>query len=241
MPFPAQESANPNGWQLDTGTPEDIGQLSPQLGLTNEELAQDICAGVLRFMDTPQGRAWVVTDRTGICAQARLLSGDIWNDNASPVMMLPGSRNVPLGLDDIGDFPTVYVVTGGRDWLVMREILRSATPENITAWVSRDARRQAALDAVLKNLTEKTCVAMPDTDTPLTKEQGEAFQFKRVRLFPHGGKTGNAALQSWGRIIKPQAIELDVFPVEALDCKSVCDLWLSPKINNPKVWGGFVA
>lgn len=145
----------------------------------------------LGFYDSPQGRAWLVYDRAGKVAQARLLSGDKW---PAPInakaKTRPGSRaSWPVGASTITPSTKfIYIVEGGPD------LLAAATMAYLTA---PSAIAQSAF------------VSMLGASQNIHEEARSLFAGKRIRIFADADEPGRASIKRWAgplRDVEPESL-----------------------------------
>lgn len=143
------------------------------------------------FYDSPEGRAWLIYDRAGKVAQARLLSGDKWpapiNGKAKT---LAGSRaSWPVGASTITPSTKfVYIVEGGPDLLAAATLAYLEAP-NVIA--------------------QSAFVAMLGASQNIHEEARPLFAGKRIRIFAHSDEAGRAAITRWAkqlREVEPEAL-----------------------------------
>ena len=116
----SQEREKPSLPLLDEGTAEERTRLSRMRNLSLASIVLAVERELLRFTDSREGRAWVVTDRDRWAAQARRLDGKPWQRlNGQPkAWTLAGSRaSWPLGFADAVRRDRIALVEGGPDAL----------------------------------------------------------------------------------------------------------------------------
>ena len=96
---------------LDEGTAAECARLAMMRNLSPDAIALAVGRELLRFTDSREGRAWVVTDRDRWAAQTRRLDGKPWQ-------RLTGSRaSWPIGFADAVRRDRIALVEGGPDAL----------------------------------------------------------------------------------------------------------------------------
>ena len=112
----SQEREKPNLPLLDEGTAEDRARLARMRNLSPDAIAMAVERELLRFTDSREGRAWVVTDRDRWAAQARRLDGKPWQrlTGQPKAWTLAGSRaSWPIGFADAVRRDRIALVEGG--------------------------------------------------------------------------------------------------------------------------------
>lgn len=145
----------------------------------------------LAFYNSPEGRAWLVYDRTGGVAQGRLLGGQ-WQAGIK-AKTLPGSRaSWPVGASTITpENELVYFCEGGPDLIAAVTAVFLAAPEQLerAAFVSMLGAGQSIPDDAL-----------------------HLFTGKRVRIFAHADEAGAAARDKWaGQLIEIEPAALSAW------------------------------
>jgi len=174
---PAPERVKPELPLLDEGTAEERRQLASLRNLSLEGIELAIARGLLRFTDSREGRAWVVTDAARWAAQARRLDGKPWQrlTGQPKAWTLAGSRaSWPIGFEDAVRRDRVALVEGGPDALAGFHF----------SWASGCA------DAV-------GVVAMIGAACRIPGECLPVFAGLPVRVFIHADAAGMKAARRW--------------------------------------------
>jgi len=186
-------------WSFRLGTLAEIGQVATLRGLSDEavQAAQDY--GLLRFGIHRNEPAWIVTDKTGVNAQARRLDGGNWECQSGPIkaITLAGSQaSWPLGTEEAREFQTVALVEGG--------------PDLLAAFQAREAegRPDVAVVAMLGAANKIPVEALP------------SFANKRVRVFPHSDEAGMRAGERWSAQLLAIGCDVDAFRFPRLKTSS---------------------
>ena len=181
---------------LDEGTPPEHRQLASLRGLNVAAIRLALGRGLLRFCDSREGRAWVVTDPDRWAAQARRLDGERWQrlTGRPKAWTLAGSRaSWPIGFADAVARERIALTEGGPDAL-------------------------AALHHAFASGVEKMIgvVCMIGAACRIPAECLPAFAGKRVRVFVHADEAGMKAAQRWaGQLIEAGAA-VDGFAFDGL-------------------------
>ena len=180
-------------WSFRLGTLDEIGQVATLRGLSVEavQAAQDY--GLLRFGIHRNEPAWIVTDKTGVNAQARRLDGGNWECQSGGVkaITLAGSQaSWPLGTEEAKEFRTVALVEGG--------------PDLLAAFQAKEAESRS----------DVAVVAMLGAANKIPHSALLALQNKRVRVFAHADEAGQKAGARWASQLKAVGSLVDklVFP-----------------------------
>ena len=171
------EREKPNLPLLDEGTPQELTWLSRLRDLSSDSLVLAVGRELLRFTDSREGRAWVVTDRDRWAAQARRLDGKPWQrlTGQPKAWTLAGSRaSWPIGFADAVRRDRIALVEGGPDALAALH----------HAWASGCA------DAVGVVCMIGAACRIPDECLP-------AFAGLSVRVFIHADAAGMKAARKW--------------------------------------------
>lgn len=160
--------------------------------------------GLLRFCDSREGVAWVITDQTRKQAIWRRLDGRPWA-NGAKAKLLPGcSGKSPIGVQETACFDSIATVEGGPDLL--------------------SALGHAWADGCLDSLG---VICMPNAGTNFTAEDLGALKGRRCRIFHHADEAGIKAAGRWCDQLEPIAAALTVYEFHGLvtgDGESVKDL-----------------
>lgn len=174
---PAKEREKPSLPLLDEGTADERAQLERMRNLAPDAIALAIERGILRFADSREGRAWVVTDQDRWAAQARRIDGERWQRlNGQPkAWTLAGSRaSWPIGWVDAVRRDRVALVEGGPDAL---------------------AALHHALASECSN--EVGVVCMIGAACRIPEECLPPFAGLPVRVFVHADAAGMKAARKW--------------------------------------------
>jgi hypothetical protein len=174
---PAPERVKPDLPLFVEGSPDDRKRLAKLRGLSSEAIEAAIARGLLRFCDSREGPAWVVTDRERWAAQARRLDGGRWKrlQGQPKAWTLAGSRaSWPLGWSDAVRRERVALVEGGPDMLA----------------ALHHAGASDCMDAVgVVGMIGAAC-KIPDECLP-------SFAGLPVRVFVHADAAGMKAARKW--------------------------------------------
>lgn len=174
---PAKEREKPALPTFDEGTAAERAQLARLRNLSADAIALAIDRGILRFADSREGRAWVVTDRDRWAAQARRIDGKRWQRlNGQPkAWTLAGSRaSWPIGWADAVRRDRVALVEGGPDALA------------------------AVHHALVSECAEAVgVVCMIGAACRIPEECLSAFAGLSVRAFVHNDPAGMKAAKKW--------------------------------------------
>jgi len=167
--------ARPRPWtkELRAGSPEELYSLAVQRNLAFEAAQLAHARGLLRYFDSDEGVAWVITDSTRVNAIGRLLNGKPWRGGLK-AKNLPGSEaKRSIGLREVSSYEQIALVEGG--------------PDTISAF------HHALVDGVQEALG---VICMPSANADFRPDDLEFVAGKRIRIFPHCDKAGfNAALR----------------------------------------------
>jgi hypothetical protein len=183
---------------LERGTTNENTQLATlrNIGPDGLELASKL--GLLWFASLHGVRAWIVTDKERLNAQARRMDGGFWEhlDGRPKVWTLPGSHAAwPLGVREATDFPCLALCEGGPDLL-------------------------AAFHFIFCEARERDCTAVTILGASLSihPEALSLFAGKRVRIFGHADADGKGAraVERWAGQLTRTGAEVDAFNFAAL-------------------------
>ena len=153
---------------LDEGTAAECARLAMMRNLSPDAIALAVGRELLRFTDSREGRAWVVTDRDRWAAQTRRLDGKPWQ-------RLTGSRaSWPIGFADAVRRDRIALVEGGPDALAALH----------HAWASGCAEAVGV-------------VCMIGAACRIPAECLPAFAGLSVRVFIHADAPGMKAARKW--------------------------------------------
>ena len=189
---------------LRNGTEGELETLAENRNISTEgvRIAQE--RGLLRFIDSLEGVAWVITDRCLTQAIWRRLDGKVWK-NGAKAKLLPGcSGKRPIGISETEPFPAVAVVEGGPDAL---SVLGHAYGDSC----------EGALGVV----------CMPSGNADFEEEDLRLLAGKSIRIFPHEDRSGVKCGNRWLSKLASVAGHVDVFDFSGLittDAKPVKDL-----------------
>lgn len=162
---------------LDEGLPEERQRLARLRNLSLEAVEIGVRRGILRFADSREGRAWVVTDQDRWAAQARRLDGQRWQrlTGQPKAWTLPGSRaSWPIGFADAIRRQRIALVEGGPDALAALH----------HAWASE-----------CEDLVGVVCMIGASCKIP--EECLAPFAGLPVRAFVHADQAGLKAARRW--------------------------------------------
>jgi len=193
---PEKERAKPDLPDLDEGSPEEHRALANLRGLNVEAIRLAVARGLLRFCESREGRAWVITDADRWAAQARRLDGKPWQRlSAQPkAWTLPKSRaSWPIGWRDAVERDRIALCEGGPDAL-------------------------ACLHHALASDVEKEIgvVCMIGAACRIPPECLASFNGKRVRVFVHADAAGLKAAQKWAAQLIEAGASVDGFAFDGL-------------------------
>ena len=173
----SQEREKLNLPLLDEGTAAEHTRLARMRNLSPDAIALADERGVLRFCDSREGRAWVVTDRDRWAAQARRLDGKPRQrlTGQPKAWTLAGSRaSWPIGFADAVRRDRIALVEGGPDALA----------------ALHHALASGCVDAVGVVAMIGAACRIPDECLP-------AFAGLSVRVFIHADSAGMKAARKW--------------------------------------------
>ena len=191
---------------FDCITDEELETIAALRGLSPEGVRFAAWDGILYCADSREGRAWIITDRTGRNAQARRMDGKPWERIGAKARTLPGAAaSWPIGLPVLApEFSCVALCEGGPDllaaycaarWLGLQDIVVPASMLGASNRIPDDALRH--------------------------------FTGKRVRIFAHDDEPGQAAAARWAEQIAGTGAEVDGYSFAGLmqaDGSPVADL-----------------
>jgi len=173
----SQEREKPSLPVLDEGTAAECARLAMMRNLSPDAIALAVGRELLRFTDSREGRAWVVTDRDRWAAQARRLDGKPWQrlTGQPKAWTLAGSRaSWPIGFADAVRRDRIALVEGGPDALAALH----------HAWASGCAEAVGV-------------VCMIGAACRIPAECLPAFAGLSVRVFIHADAPGMKAARKW--------------------------------------------
>jgi hypothetical protein len=175
------------------GSALELKRLAARRHLEPDAVRLAECKGLLKFLDTWEGPAAVVTDKTRANAVARLVSGKPWA-NGKKAKMLPGSKgNVPIGVCEAIKCERVAIVEGGPDTLAaIHFAITSGTAEAFAP----------------------ICMASANAD--FGADDIQLLIGKRIRIFPHPDIAGIKAGLRWLTQLAPVVAKIDVFEFDDL-------------------------
>jgi hypothetical protein len=174
---PAPERVKPELPPFDEGTADERRRLACLRNLSPDGIGLAVDRGLLRFCDSREGRAWVVTDRDRWAAQARRLDGKPWQrlTGQPKAWTLQGSRaSWPIGFADAVRRDRIALVEGGPDALA----------------ALHHALASGCADAV-------GVIAMIGASCRLPAECLPSFAGLPVRVFIHADAAGMRAARKW--------------------------------------------
>ncbi len=189
---------------LRTGIERELEALAENRNVSIEGVRIAQVRGLLRFIDSLEGVAWVITDGCQMQAIWRRLDGKIWK-NGAKAKLLPGcSGKRPIGILETESFPAIAVVEGGPDAL---SVLGHAYGDSC----------EGALGVV----------CMPSGNADFEEEDLRLLAGKTIRIFPHADRPGVNCGNRWLAKLALVAGHVDVFDFSGLtttDAKPVKDL-----------------
>jgi hypothetical protein len=172
---PRDSEKKPRRWtrELRAGSSHELYVTAADRNLTVEAIELAQVRGLLRYWDSDQGVAWVISDSSRVNAIGRLLNRKPWRGGIK-AKNLPGSAaKRPIGLREASSYERIALVEGG--------------PDTISAF------HHALVDAVHESLG---VVCMASSNADFGPEDLEFVAGKRIRIFPHRDEAGfNAALR----------------------------------------------
>ncbi len=195
---------------LDEGLPGERLRLARLRNISLDSIEIAVRRGVLRFADSREGRAWVVTDQDRWAAQARRLDGERWQrlTGQPKAWTLPGSRaSWPLGYADAIRRERVALVEGGPDALAAIH----------HAWAS------GCEDAI------GVC-AMIGASCKIPDECLTPFAGLPVRVFVHADEAGLKAARRWAAQLHNAGARVSGFDftgmlrTDGLPVNDLCDM-----------------
>ena len=162
---------------MDEGTEEQFHALAGLRQISLEGIMLASTRGLLRFGVWKGRNAWFVTDCTRRVAQARRLDGKPWSEIASAkawTICGEGDAKWPIGIQESKSLRSIALVEGGPDLL-------------------------AAFHFIFCEAREHDCgvVAMLGASHNIHPDAVTLFSGRRVRIFGHADKSGNAAAKRW--------------------------------------------
>ncbi|MBV8216115.1 MAG: hypothetical protein JOZ08_23095 [Verrucomicrobia bacterium] len=189
---------------LRNGTEGELETLAENRNISTKgvRIAQE--RGLLRFIDSLEGVAWVITDRCLTQAIWRRLDGKIWK-NGAKAKLLPGcSGKRPIGISETEPFPAIAVVEGGPDTLSALGHAYGDSCEGVLG-----------------------VVCMPSGNADFEEEDLRFLNGKTVRIFPHEDRSGVKCGNRWLSKLASVAGHVDAFDFSGLittDAHPVKDL-----------------
>jgi hypothetical protein len=175
------------------GSPIEIQRIARVRNLHIKAVRLAECKGLLKFLDTREGPAAVITDRTRLNAIARLVSGKPWANGKKAKMLLGSKGNVPIGVCEAIKCERVAVVEGGPDTLAaIHFAITSGTAEELAPICMATANADFGVDDI------------------------RLLIGKHIRIFPHPDIAGIKAGLRWLTQLVPVAAKIDVFEFDGL-------------------------
>jgi hypothetical protein len=173
--------------QLRLGSKEEHEHLAADRRISANACRLAEARGLLRFLGTREGAAWVVTDRIRENAVARLVSGQLWS-NGAKAKTLPDSRaKRPIGILEAMDFGKVAIIEGGPDTLAAFHFMLECGTES-----------------------EVAPVCMTSTNADFLPGDLARLRGKVLRLFPHADPQGYNAALRWLKQLRPISADIDI-------------------------------
>ena len=197
--------------QLRAGSERELLALASNRDIAIEGVREAHSRGLLRFSDSREGVAWVITDQTRKQAIWRRLDGRPWDSGAKAKLLLGCSGKSPIGVQEAVRFHSIAAVEGGPDLL--------------------SALGHAWADGCLDLLG---VICMPNAGTNFSAEDLAALKGRRCRIFHHADEAGIKAAGRWCDQLEPIAAALTVYEFHGLikgDGESVKDLNDLARIN----------
>jgi CHC2 zinc finger len=148
------------------------------------QLAQ--ARGLLRFLDTREGAAWIIKDKTGENAVARLIGGQFWANGAKAKTLPECRAKRPIGIVESMEFPNIAIVEGGPDLLAGFHFAIECGTEDVVA-----------------------PVCMTSANSEFAPGDLERLRGKAIRLFPHADEKGCASGARWFRQLRTVSPHVD--------------------------------
>jgi hypothetical protein len=197
---------------LRLGTSEEFLRvaLTRNLSINGPSLASK--RGLLKFLEHPQGLAWVVCDRLLENAVARLVSGNPFK-GGQKARMLQGSRGKrPIGLIEAMAFPVIWAVEG--------------TPDLLSAfhWIA---------ELGLGSLVAPIC--MPSTGSEFESGDLARLRAKTIKICSHADQPGREAAERWRHQLSMVARRVQVLDL-GISFPGIKDLNDLAKVGSGKDW-----
>ena len=193
---PERPRAKPDLPELGEGSPEEHRQLASLRSLSIESIRLAVARGLLRFCESREGRAWVITDADRWAAQARRMDGERWQrlTGRPKAWTLAGSRaSWPIGSRDAVERDRIALCEGGPDALAC---LHHAFASGVEAEIG--------------------VVCMIGAACRIPPECLASFAGKRVRVFVHADAAGLKAAQKWAAQLIEAGASVDGFAFDGL-------------------------
>jgi CHC2 zinc finger len=190
-----QQARKPWRWsaELRAGRDDELRSLARDREISIEACRLAESRGLLRFLDTREGIAWVVTDRVRANAVARLLGGRFWANGAKAKTLPDSLAKRPVGIIEAMDYACVAIVEGGPDLLAaFHFIIECGAQESVGP------------------------VCMTSTNADFLLGELERLRGKHVRLFPHIDPQGRAAATRWLDQLATRCVEVDIADLRGL-------------------------
>ena len=164
--------------------------------------------GLLFCADSPEGRAWILSDSRRINAQARRMDGQPWERlNGKRPWSLPGSiASWPVGLLEAKDYRAIALVEGAPDLIAAFHLAwcSSATPETLALGKGVDLVANLGVVAILGAGNWIPANALPH------------FAGKIVRIFEDDDTKGRDAAARWATQLTLAGAKVDGFSFAGL-------------------------
>jgi hypothetical protein len=200
--------------QFDPPSIREIETIAKLRTLSAEGVSLAADRGLLFTADTPEGRAWIISDSRRQNAQARRMDGGHWEHiRSKKAWTLPGSIGaLPIGLYEALDFPNIVFVEGGPDLLAAFHLAwcATSTPETLALGKGVDVVGKLGVVAMLgshsipegelRHFRGKRVRIFADTDEPRanggTNSNGPAQPLMVIHSRISSGSTGNSSRTS---------------------------------------------
>jgi len=187
-PEPKRELVLP---PIDRGTAMEMDQLARSRGIPTFAALEILHGrGMFHFYESPEGRAWLMTDSERRAAQGRLTSGQAWHRIGAKAMTIKGSSaRWPICCATITpETSTVFITEGCPDALAA-----------VTALFMHDS----------DSIPATAFCAMLGAAQAIHEEALELFRGKHIRIFSHSDAAGRKATLRWAaqlRELKPASL-----------------------------------
>lgn len=143
--------------------------------------------GLLRFGQHQGRAAWLILDSSRHVAQARRMDGQPWTMNAKAWTLRGSQATWPVGVEASAPFATIAFCEGSPDLLAAHHFIWTENREHDCAAVAILGGANINSDAL------------------------QLFEGKRIRIFRHVDRTGDAATNRWAKQIADAGAVVDAF------------------------------